>query len=284
MRGLRLHRLDDARAKVSRANEHLDAVREELKRINDSKPYKVTDELDGETHKYEATVSIDPAHVRRIALITGEGINALRSALDYLVWQLVLDAGNEPRRGETAFPFSWNAADFDNPPAREGAVNGFIRVQGVSDKARAKIRELQPFRARERGEPVEWHPLKVLNELVNADKHRALYVVAVRTPMTAISYSQVTATAAMLSFDTGPFGAFTGELINGAVVAHWSIKRGFEGDVNVNINLFPDICFDDPKVVAAKGASLVVALYTHSEHVRALLDDFESILQKPLTG
>ena len=27
-----MHRLDDARAKVSRANEHLDAVREELKR------------------------------------------------------------------------------------------------------------------------------------------------------------------------------------------------------------------------------------------------------------
>lgn len=101
-----------------------------------------------------------------VSLLVGDFLHNLRSSLDYLAQALVLTSGNQPKDGVggTAFPV------LKNPKQ-----HGQLTVKGtVTAEIGLAIEAIQPYKAVEGG--VEWHPLLLLHELSNTDKHRTLHL------------------------------------------------------------------------------------------------------------
>ena len=71
--------------------------------------------------------------------VPGEIAHHLRSVLDHVAWQLVLDAGGKPRTGAGGmkFPIFW---DYDVYKTK-----GRKKVQGASDLAVRFIDSFQPY-------------------------------------------------------------------------------------------------------------------------------------------
>ena len=100
----------------------------------------------------------------------------LRSALDYLAWQLVLVSGGEPDRS-TAFPIVRRERDWTK--AERGGL------AGMNSEYVSRIKEVQPFNE---AQP-DQHPLAFLNEANNRIKHRFLAQAAVNRFMLLVSIS-----------------------------------------------------------------------------------------------
>lgn len=102
-------------------------------------------------------------------LLIGELVHNTRSALEHLAWQLVGYAGNTPKRS-TGFPICREARAFDS----NSHGKGLHKLEGASDSAIAAVRSIQPFATDRWDGPVENHPLLLLTDLWNYDKHRTL--------------------------------------------------------------------------------------------------------------
>ena len=106
------------------------------------------------------------------AIRSGEILYNLRSALDYLVWQLVLDNKDEPTR-VTQFPILDKETEWVTPKTERN-------LKGVAEKHKRTIRFLQPFNpflqlpANGEIRPFNAQVFRALRELCNADKHRHL--------------------------------------------------------------------------------------------------------------
>ncbi|HEV3192837.1 MAG TPA: hypothetical protein VGY54_20165, partial [Polyangiaceae bacterium] len=92
--------------RLARAEEHLEAIKEELLSYYNSDPCQMSGKYEpddeGRRGSGEWTISVDPLGVRLNTLI-GEFLHDLRSALDHIAWQLVMNNGGEPTR-DTSFP------------------------------------------------------------------------------------------------------------------------------------------------------------------------------------
>jgi hypothetical protein len=108
----------------------------------------------------------------RFATLTGEILHNCRAALDNLVWELVREAGHNPRNPNVIeFPI---LTAKPTAPAKIASFNQ--KIEGVSTNARAIIESLQPYNA-----VSPWHgpnyALLVLHNLNRFDKHRELTVI-----------------------------------------------------------------------------------------------------------
>jgi hypothetical protein len=154
--------LRDPRAKLARAEEHLQELVAEAREFAASDPYSVVNE--------ERAADLDVALIRereppphRLGLIFGDVLANWRSALDNLANQLVLLNQNDPGNS-TSFPIFSSEADF--------ARRGKKRIKGVSQKHAQIIEGLQPFRS---GDDPTVRALATVNEHVVVDKHRAIH-------------------------------------------------------------------------------------------------------------
>jgi hypothetical protein len=161
-----LHPLDGCRAKIDRANHNIRELSRLCTAFLSPDSYKfVTDIEDGgKEHVYRVIGPPDPP--LEFAVRTGEILNHLRSALDHLIWALVL------RRHKTAdfrvqYPICLVPADY------KSAVNNGI-IKGVSKSAQTIIERTQPYHA----SVPKRDPLAILHDLNNIDKHKLLLVVA----------------------------------------------------------------------------------------------------------
>ena len=154
-------------AKMERANEHFEMLDREVRSYGSRNPYDVVRQehpnfgIDG--RDYVAFV----LHLReetplRLSTILGDCIHNLRSVLDYLACQLVIAAGNKPRRGSggTQFPI------YAKKPMKSVNV-----VPGVQSGALTLIESFQPYHDEDNA---NLHPLTTIQQLSNADKHRNL--------------------------------------------------------------------------------------------------------------
>jgi len=113
----------------------------------------------------------------RFAIIAGDIFHNLRSALDHLVYQLVLRDGNKPTRWNE-FPIYDSEPRFlDNVKFRKrnperGPLYGII----VDGDAWTIIEAAQPYKGRDRGLVVLGSRIGIIGKLSNVDKHRTLYV------------------------------------------------------------------------------------------------------------
>lgn len=99
----------------------------------------------------------------RLATLTGEVVHDLRSALDHLAWQLVLENGGTPIEGAggTFWPI------LEAPPADPKRLN---LTGGASVPAAALVQESQPYYPWDTR--ADWHPLWLLHRLSIIDKHQ----------------------------------------------------------------------------------------------------------------
>jgi hypothetical protein len=171
-----LHQPDLAniKAKLDRANEHLQEVVEIDKRFSDVQCEMVFTEDQDKGLGYFVVVL--PKMPIEVSTIVGDCLHNLRSILDYLVWQLVLsNPPSQPGR-RNMFPICSTSKDF------ESQVKG-RRLAGVHQEAIKIIEKLQPY-----DNPN--HPLALLDNLYNADKHCDLnYTLSVASDL-EVSFSR----------------------------------------------------------------------------------------------
>lgn len=159
--------------KVERAKEHLATLNVEIDTFASQRPYAVHVVTYAGTNEIQDFVWVRDTPGRWSA-ITGDCVHNLRSALDHIVWALSGGDDTAPPRSE--FPIFLEEDRYLQRSARGEPArgSGLQKIEGVRPfEAKTKIRQLQPFRS---PKPAE-HPLWILHELDNFDKHRALHVV-----------------------------------------------------------------------------------------------------------
>lgn len=155
--------LDSPLAKYNRASVHVETLRSHLYPISDLKSYVITTDVEDKTGYQIRRFGEVPPMPPDLDVLFGEMLYNYRSALDNLVYQLVLSAGSTPTN-RTEFPIF-------NDSARYKAEKGG-KLQGVSDAVCTIIDELQPCNST--GPNDYWWYLWYLQVLNNTDKHRHL--------------------------------------------------------------------------------------------------------------
>jgi hypothetical protein len=167
--------LSSSRAKLNHAKRHIDRLRSEIPKQSSAKGEGLR--LRRQFEPAEGAVVFCLDEVIEIKddwpFLFGNAINNLRSALDYLAWQLAIryHKGKEPPETlwpSIQFPITATQSMWDN----SRSIKNMIGVH------RAKVKKFQPFKLakadRSKG-AVHW--LALLREFSNADKHREVQFV-----------------------------------------------------------------------------------------------------------
>ncbi|HEY3436014.1 MAG TPA: hypothetical protein VGK41_10215 [Solirubrobacterales bacterium] len=156
--------LKGPRLKLDRAKRHLGDLESVIERFFETDPYLVAVEDNSETNRREFRVVRAQPVPMDLSVIGGDAVHNLRSALDHLIWQLVLANGGKPNK-RTAFPVWGSEADF--VASRPGYA------KGVSEEAVEVLYGLKPYKG---GNDALWR----IHQLDIVDKHRLLLAVAMR--------------------------------------------------------------------------------------------------------
>lgn len=221
--------------KLDRAEEHLDRLEAAVKPYNNGNFHSVRDaEREGDWTVFRLAVAKPPDP--EWGLWVGEFLHNTRSALDNLVYQLVL-LNEETPWEKNQFPIFIRPWGFPNTK-RIGEM-----LRGVSDEHRAMIEELQPNRG-----PHIHHlakrALTYLANLSNIDKHRymnpAMGVVDPQNP----SHVRVRSTHPVEDFRVS-----SGFLYDGAEIV--ALKTVPEASVIVDGKMTIEVAFGEPGVTVS---------------------------------
>jgi hypothetical protein len=146
--------------KVKRAKDHLSHLKECVSRFRDSDPYRVAPHYNPWAKRLAYRVSRAEETLVDIPLAAGDVLQCTRTALDHLVYQLVLVGGGTPTK-QTSFPIVDALKDY------LGRRN--VAMAGMRDEAKLAIDACKPY-ADQGGNLVLWR----LMRLNNIDKHRTL--------------------------------------------------------------------------------------------------------------
>jgi|ERR1019366_6629121 hypothetical protein len=216
--------------KLERADQHLQTLKEWVERWSSRNSYAITDKLDAQTGENVVTiepVGSPPAH---IGMIIGDILYDLRSALDQLAYALAVKNLGEPLLDKIArgseFPIYEDPTDYSKHRKR--------KIGGVSPSAQTVIDGLQPFNA---GPDFRSHPLWLLNELSNIDKHRAPHLSAAHHGSTQIPGQRVYVERLHFIRQAGLLESPT-EIIRYKAFPHSKTRR-----VNMKFNFVVDVVF-----------------------------------------
>jgi hypothetical protein len=140
-----MNSLDSARAKLTRADKHL-KIATRLVRSYIRRECKAVPKLNPKTMQMEVVAHLPPVG-DAVGLVVGDCVHNMRSALDHIVYQLVLSNPKRPAGTpniSTQFPLA------DTLEGYKGQVDRG-RIRGVRDDAAALIDLLQPYHRRKRG-------------------------------------------------------------------------------------------------------------------------------------
>jgi len=159
-------RLDFISAKVTRAEQHIQDFQRAVASFCASRPYETGVKIDADAgNRVYYLVSVRDVPLG-VATIAADVLQNLRSALDHIVYQLVLDANPHASAKELKrchFPITSTASEYPALRARN--------VKGVRQDAIDAIDATEPYKGG-RG-----HALWQLSELNNIDKHHLLIAV-----------------------------------------------------------------------------------------------------------
>ncbi len=164
------HALNGCRLKLARAREHLEALRVASDAFWKLNPYAIVGEFDAQAGEYVFKVRVYEEPPPYLGVIVGDVVHNLRSALDYLAWELVKLAPATPREGVTGFPIFESEDEFLGKGGGRGAGP---MLRGMRDEHQEFIQGLQPYHG---GDEAPAHFLAHLRRLSNTDKHRTLHL------------------------------------------------------------------------------------------------------------
>jgi hypothetical protein len=206
-------KLRGARMKLQRAEEHFGELQADHQRFLDRNPYRVLRETDGRNHHFAWRVKIvEEPPLAKWASLIGEGLHALRSALDHTAYELV--RVNRPKAEFSEFPVFKDRGAWDCDHAK--------KLPGVSPKVLTQVKWLQPYRRRE-----EEDPLWAIHRLDILDKHRRLNVVT--AALEGSSYAIEGGNVEVLDWCIGPFE-------DGAVLGRFRIISEPDAGVRMTTN------------------------------------------------
>jgi hypothetical protein len=213
--------LASARRKLARGEEHMDALREQVASWDSEETYRIVSEDDPKSdwlfHRYRQVVHFTGVPLPDFdewSVLTGDCLYEFRCVLDHLIWGLSVKERGDPPPKPRRVSF---------PIYKERELFKYQGLHAVAQDVRTDVEALQPYHARENAEV---HPLWVLHELSNIDKHRLIPVV------------DHYAVAAEVVLDPDLPGAYLeqvdGRFEDGAVLSVLSLPRRFDTfDVNV---------------------------------------------------
>lgn len=163
-------------AKLRRADLHLTELTDKIGEYVKADHSRLSGNYDADAFTYELRVEAAeaPNHVLW-SVIVGDIVHNLRSALDHLVWQLVLLANARSPGPQHEFPIALDEQVY----RRKGGMRDRM-LAGVAETHRAIIDRVQPFVL---GDDAENHSLAHLKRLSNTDKHRVLPLVMFTTQL-----------------------------------------------------------------------------------------------------
>jgi len=175
------HPLDGVYAKLTRAETHLQAIREAVRPIVDAEPDVILGEFDAESQSYIFSAQRDSPPPDWISPTIGDCVHNMRAALDYIVWELVPESVRVGKYAtQIEFPIFIDSALYASMAPK--------KIRGVPPGAETVIKCLQPFNGPNcqpdfrLAHPSD-KPLARLFALDNWDKHRSLTLT-----QTAVSY------------------------------------------------------------------------------------------------
>lgn len=153
--------------KLARAEHHIDTLHDAIDSFLKKESYSVVRHANLDRMEYVWIAKASAPLPDDWSIIIGDAIHNLRSCLDHLAFAIARSRMRRKDRTNVQFPI-------DDAPR----VGGFVKatngcLPGVPKKARAIIEGLQPYSRINVGP----HPLTVLREWSNADKHHALHPV-----------------------------------------------------------------------------------------------------------
>jgi hypothetical protein len=154
------HPLESARLKLDRAREHIEAIDSAGLVYQGQNPYGMRSEVEPVTHDKIYRLEVKVPLPTRLGLIAGEAAAAERSALNYLVNQLVIRSGAKPVHANQ-FPIFVDPAKYKLERDRY--------LAGIRESLKVRIDDLQPRHGEDR------HPLVLLQWMNNVDKHTDLH-------------------------------------------------------------------------------------------------------------
>lgn len=158
----------DVQLKLRRATWHLQMLNAQVGSFDERDPYGDTTDFHPVT-PYEADyvvrMKVNREPLPEWSLTIGDCLHNLRASLDYAVLALWRrHSGCPPRMEDVQFPIYSTQDGFRRGRRR--------RIGGVHPGAKRIIRLAQPYQRRD---DARMHPLMVLSELSNHDKHRVLH-------------------------------------------------------------------------------------------------------------
>lgn len=157
--------LEAVDAKIDRARTEMRALKSDIAAFCEERARLIRREADGENERWVYYGGSPKAPIEW-SVRAGEFAYNLRSALDHLIWQLVV-ANCECPGKHNEFPIS----EEENTKMIER------RLKGIGQSAMEYIKSVQPYRQDSAG---VGKGLTLLNEMCNTDKHRHLVVANVR--------------------------------------------------------------------------------------------------------
>lgn len=238
-------------AKVERANHHISDFATQVRRFFDGYPYNVMQEADQETqrfgyHLYERRRFPD----RRFALIIGDALHNLRSALDYLI--SACSRANGASQDRSQFPFAGEEKKLAD------AIDRHVTKAGAGEIAAGLVRRLKPY-------PGGNDSLIALHALDNIDKHRLVLPLACKI--------EVTVTAGL--YEGLPESSATGSIYSPeGTSAFIAAQDGYEDAIAHDFSYTGDVVFYKDSMLPNQPC--VEALYELSACVADVIEAFES--------
>lgn len=214
--------ISGSRAKIGRAFHHFDILKKAVEAFFANKPYSLVIEPDAERSRQIIRLrDTRQAPVGEWALIIGDCVHNLRSALDYIAWEL---AGSDPADNMTLFPICDNSKSFEEARKR--------RLKRVPEEPLALIEGLQPYHAADPHKNVLW----AVQTLDATDKHKLLTLTVALPTGGAIMLPTRGGRYELKPFADAPFE-------DGAEVAH-ILMRPFRPEMDMNLRVTFDVAFD----------------------------------------
>jgi hypothetical protein len=237
--------------RLERASEHMENLNAELQWWPKGDSYRFVVEADRNRGEYIVWVRLLREPSARLGVLIGDCLHNLRSALDNLIYDLVISYHGTP----PPFEFVEHSEFPIFGPIPMKAKHLKKRIGGIDPRAQTIIKCLQPSL---RGNNYASDPLWVLYELSNIDKHRLIHTPIVTGDNIAIDAPD--SVIAIKGFEAGS------SVKDGAEVARFSTKNFKLGqEVNVKVHLTLGITF--PESTVARGWRIIGTLRWIRRHI-----------------
>jgi hypothetical protein len=262
--------LSGVRAKIERAHDHridLQGITTPLSLGDGAETefIRLSAKLDTESGYHDFRIAAIPEAWRpRIGAVLGDVVHNLRSALDYLFFELCCHylgaVKTERLGGQVQFPIE---------DMNQRLANKRGHFQDIPSAQWSVIEAAQPYHAPEPASVA----LRALRELSNRDKHRVLNPLLLRSTMIQF-YDQVQATRAN-NFewpDEGPHALGSQYLEVGTEVVRVALPEGVDSEVEVAGHIAPTVQLPDWDVKVSFGVGEM------TKTVEGLVDGIEALI------